>query len=704
MIVNLTIRQQIVSLRIAALSIASSGNGTDGNDGWSPTLAIVSDGARRVQMVSDWTGGEGTKPATGLYVGASGLVEDIADAVDIRGATGPQGTQGIQGDTGATGPQGPQGLQGPQGIQGEPGADGADGNAADIAAEIHGATDKPTPVDADEFGIWGSVANALRRVTWANIKATLKAYFDTLYAAASHNQDASAHGQTATGRALVTAVSTAAARTAIGLGNVDNTSDANKPVSTATQTALDGKQSTAEKGSANGYASLDSGGKLPQAQLPAIAITEYLGTAADQAAMLALSGQKGDWCIRTDTSAVWIITGTDPTLLGSWTAVSYPASPVTSVAGRTGDVTISAGDVSGLGTAATTAASDYATAAQGATADAAVQPARSVATQHSLTGGGNLSADRTLALVGDTASPGNNKVYGTDSGGTRGWKDDPAGGGLSEPLTTVRATRQSSAASAAASGEVKFQFRDMARATLLDLIADVGDPMLILPSIADPLVSGWWYEAATLRYKARSRLAGYGTETLSSIANTINAVNLASPATANDYAGKFVYDPIFRDGSALGDGALAWGLFATPDASYGSGATGAVINCGLDAAGGVAISTRPTARCAMFQYHTNQSDTNWQLIVNDGSNTIVDTGVAFAAEGIWFWVLHIPRGGAATYGYIKNLATGSGGGATASAVPGSTAMYFMPGWLYTLTTTARNIRFASAFMRHGGAI
>jgi hypothetical protein len=28
----------------------------------------------------------------------------------------------------------------------------------------------------------------------------------------------------------------------VGLGNVDNTSDANKPVSTAQQTALDGKQ------------------------------------------------------------------------------------------------------------------------------------------------------------------------------------------------------------------------------------------------------------------------------------------------------------------------------------------------------------------------------------------------------------------------------------------------------------------------------
>jgi hypothetical protein len=83
----------------------------------------------------------------------------------------------------------------------------------------------------------------------------------------------------------------------------------------------------------------------------------------------------------------------------------------------------------GLGTAATTAATAYATAAQGATADTAVQPARSISTQHSLTGGGSLAADRTVSLVNDTASPGANKTYGTDAGGVRGWKNDPDGGG-----------------------------------------------------------------------------------------------------------------------------------------------------------------------------------------------------------------------------------------------------------------------------------
>jgi hypothetical protein len=54
--------------------------------------------------------------------------------------------------------------------------------------------------------------------------------------------------------------------------------------------------------------------------------------------------------------------------------------------------------------------------------------ARTVNTQHSLTGGGDLSADGTLSLVNDSASPGNSKVYGTDGSGAKGWKNDPAGG------------------------------------------------------------------------------------------------------------------------------------------------------------------------------------------------------------------------------------------------------------------------------------
>ena len=54
----------------------------------------------------------------------------------------------------------------------------------------------------------------------------------------------------------------------VGLGNVDNTSDLDKPISIATQTALNLKEDKSSKGAANGYASLDASGKVPTTQLP----------------------------------------------------------------------------------------------------------------------------------------------------------------------------------------------------------------------------------------------------------------------------------------------------------------------------------------------------------------------------------------------------------------------------------------------------
>jgi hypothetical protein len=72
--------------RVAASLLVAAG--VAGDDGWSPIFGIASDGDRRVLQVSDWTGGEGTKPSTGQFIGPTGFVATIAEGVDIRG---PQG-------------------------------------------------------------------------------------------------------------------------------------------------------------------------------------------------------------------------------------------------------------------------------------------------------------------------------------------------------------------------------------------------------------------------------------------------------------------------------------------------------------------------------------------------------------------------------------------------------------------------------------
>ena len=47
-----------------------------------------------------------------------------------------------------------------------------------------------TPADGDLFGFWDIVDEVLKSITWANIKATLKTYFDTLYSGLGHTHSA----------------------------------------------------------------------------------------------------------------------------------------------------------------------------------------------------------------------------------------------------------------------------------------------------------------------------------------------------------------------------------------------------------------------------------------------------------------------------------------------------------------------------------
>lgn len=92
-------------------------------------------------------------------------------------------------------------------------------------------------------------------------------------------------------------------------------------------------------------ADLGADGKTLQAQQNAIAVTDFLGNVASQTAMLALVGQRGDWCNRTDLGTEWQLVAEPSTSLSSWMQKIYPASDVTSVAGRKGAVTIASPDI-----------------------------------------------------------------------------------------------------------------------------------------------------------------------------------------------------------------------------------------------------------------------------------------------------------------------------------------------------------------------
>jgi hypothetical protein len=121
-------------------------------------------------------------------IGPTGPEGPEGAASTVPGPAGADGAQGPQGEIGPQGPAGADGAQGPQGEIGPQGPAGADGDAADIAAEVHAATSKDTPDDADEEGYLDSTSGAFSLVkrTWANTKAALKTYFDTLYAAIGH--------------------------------------------------------------------------------------------------------------------------------------------------------------------------------------------------------------------------------------------------------------------------------------------------------------------------------------------------------------------------------------------------------------------------------------------------------------------------------------------------------------------------------------
>ena len=136
----------------STFTVTNGQDGTDGQDGFSPTATVTQTTTGATLTVTDANGtttadilngtdgvdGQAATISVGtVSTGAAGTSASVINSgtntaavfdfvipkgdkgdTGSTGATGPQGPQGIQGETG---PQGPQGLQGEQGIQGIPG-------------------------------------------------------------------------------------------------------------------------------------------------------------------------------------------------------------------------------------------------------------------------------------------------------------------------------------------------------------------------------------------------------------------------------------------------------------------------------------------------------------------------------------------------------------------------------------------------------
>jgi len=243
-------------------------------------------------------------------------------------------------------------------------------------------------------------------------------------------------------------------KTAVGLANVDNTSDANKPVSTATQTALNAKAPTTRAISAG--TGLTGGGDLSADRTLAANFGTTAGTiaqgddsrivGAEQTANKGAANGYAGLNASTVVPTAQLGSGTADTttfLRGDNTWATTPAAPVSSVAGKTGAVTLVKADVGLANVDNTTDANKPVSTAQQTALDGKANTSITVSAGTGLTGGGDLTANRTIAAnfgtgAGTIAQGNDGRITGAEQTSNKGAANGYAGLNASTVVPTAQ--------------------------------------------------------------------------------------------------------------------------------------------------------------------------------------------------------------------------------------------------------------------------
>jgi collagen type VII alpha len=430
-------------------------------------------GPQGVQGVAGARGMQGAVGPQGSQ-GAPGA----AGAPGMQGATGPQGNPGPQGVPGSTGPTGPQGVQG---IVGPTGPKGADGTSVVLKGSV--ATQSALPATGNTYGdLWvttdtgnGWVWSVPDPGHWANvgpIQGPVGPQGPAGSTGSMGNAATIVVGSTTTGAAGSSAVVT-------NIGSV-NAAILNFTVPQGIQGAQGAQGPQGNPGAAGGVGPQGLQGNVgPQGSTGPQGVQGVKGDKGDtgatgsqgSAGATGPQGPPGSTAL-VSTSAPGLAPTLDNTVThfldgtGNWSAPAGGGDMMKSVYDTNSDGIVDhaaladAAPWGGITSKPATFPPDstamlkavYDTNADGIVDKAAVLSTPGTTHQfwkngntwgqvdysdltgvpaipnvgtltaaNSITGGGAMTGNITISLVGDTASPGNNAIYGTSGVGARGW-------------------------------------------------------------------------------------------------------------------------------------------------------------------------------------------------------------------------------------------------------------------------------------------